>query len=117
MYTGSSGKVRGVSAFRFCFPALPTYSYKIRSASVKEKYSGFDLTKLGIKIFKVEQLGVLFLTFYFCTCIFFNIRILNTRVSPPASAYDEYLYCCRQAMVINYARDKQIYIPLYVPTE
>lgn len=99
----------------FTLLVLPMHSHKIKRSSLKEKYNGFDLTKLGVRIFKVEQLGVLFSTFYFRTCIFSDI--LNTRVSPPVSAYDEYKYCCQHTIVINYARDKQIYIPLYIPTE
>jgi len=54
-YIVSSGKVRGVSLFWFYFPASTMYSqrhtFKIKSASVEEKSRGFDLTKVGIKIF------------------------------------------------------------------
>lgn len=74
-------KKRGGSNFWFCFPASPmcrqTHTHKIKSASLREKSSGFDLTQPDINIFKVEQLGIFFLTFCFCTCISFVIRILT----------------------------------------
>lgn len=50
---------------------IAKHTHKIKSASLEVKSSGFDLTKPRIEIFKAEQFGILFLTFYFGTCIFF----------------------------------------------